>query len=58
MKKRKKGDWGNGYYQKKIKTQVKKNKISTNSLGMNLNEREIQVDGMNIRAIPRSLNLV
>ncbi len=38
---RKRGDQGNGSRQKKVKTQAKKNKISTDSLSLYGKEKEV-----------------
>ncbi len=51
---RKKGDQGNGSHQKKVKTQAKKNKISTDSLGLDGKEQKVQRVAMSTRATKRS----
>ena len=47
---RKEGDQGNGSRQKKIKTQAKRNKISTDSLGLDRKEKEVQGVAISTRA--------
>ncbi len=55
---RKKRDQDNGSRLKKIKTQAKKNKISTNSLGLDGKEKEVQGVAISTGATKKSQNLV
>ncbi len=51
---KKRGDHVNGSGQKKVKTQAKKNKISTDSLGLDGKEKKVQRVSIRTRTTKRS----